>query len=64
MDFMTVQQVADAAEVSNVTILRMIKSGRLPAHRFNRRTFLIKTEDAQEFLDNYEPYDTLRKDTR
>lgn len=61
MKMTTVQQVAKSAGVSEMTILRHIRSGRLKATRFNR-TYIIQVEDAQAFLDSYEPYDTLRKD--
>ena len=57
----TTRQIAEALGVSQATINRMIRIGRLRATKVGDMN-VVSDKDAKEFIDSYSPYDTLRKD--
>lgn len=51
--FVTVGEVADQLRVSNMTVYRLVQSGRLPAVRVGR-SYRIREEDVDRYLaDQY-----------
>jgi excisionase family DNA binding protein len=48
--YQTIEEVAEGLQVSDQTIRRWIKSGRLPAYKPGRE-WRIKTKDLEEFLE-------------
>lgn len=50
-DFLTVKQVAEKLDLLPHTIRNYIRTGKLKAIQVNN-TYLIKTEDLEEFIKN------------
>lgn len=48
---LTVQEVAEYLRVSDQTVRRYIKEGRIKALKINRRDIRIPEEDAQAFME-------------
>jgi excisionase family DNA binding protein len=48
--FLTVAEVARALRVSNMTVYRLVNSGRLPAVRVGRG-YRIREEDVRRYLE-------------
>lgn len=48
---LTVQEVAESLRVTDQTVRRYIKEGRLKAVKLNRRDIRIPEEDAQDFME-------------
>ena len=48
--FLTVGEIARRLRVSNMTVYRLVRSGRLPAVRIGRG-YRIREEDVRRYLD-------------
>ncbi len=55
----TTRQIAETLGVSQATINRMVRTGRLKAQRVAGAN-IVSDKDAEEFIASYSPYDTLR----
>ena len=49
---LTVQEVAELLRVSDQTVRRYIKDGRIKAKKLNKRDIRILDSDAQEFMQD------------
>lgn len=49
--YYTTKEVADMLKVCHVTVLRMIKCGKLKANKLGHRTIRIKADDLQAYID-------------
>lgn len=56
-DFLSVTQISDQLEISRMTVIRNIHSGKLKAFRKNNSNqFYIKRKDFEEFKKVYNPF--------